>query len=412
MSSRPTLVFKTPKEAFHIPQINGKNATYFCGHSLGLQPKRTFDVIQKELTKWKEGAALSYFQGEEPWVGLTEQLCAPLAALVGAKASEVVAMNSLTINLHLMLASFYKPSPHKYKIIIEEGAFPSDRYAVQSHIQWHGFDPKQSLIKVKAKNGIFKTEDLLRVLEEHGDSIMLSLLPGVQYYTGQVLPIAEMTKILKEKEIIAGWDFAHGVGNIPMSLHDWNIDFAVWCHYKYMNSGPGAVAGCFVHEQYATNKKNFRLQGWWGNDLSSRFLMQEAFDPYANAMGWQVSNAAVFSLVPLKATFELINQVGGLQVLRAQSIDLTTYLIQAVKENFENDIELVTPEDITQRGCQLSIAFKNKNAKDICAFLIQQGVVVDFRNPNVIRIAPVPLYNDYDDIDHLIKILQQACQRF
>lgn len=404
--------FKTQKEAFHIPKINEQNATYFCGHSLGLQPKSTFDLIQKELNKWKEKATLGYFQGEEPWVGLTEQFCEPLAQLVGATTSEVVAMNSLTMNLHLMLATFYRPTKQKYKIIIEEGAFPSDRYAVQSHLQWHGFDPAQSLIKIKSKNGLFHIDELNHLLNQHGDSIALSLLPGVQYYSGQVLPIAQMTAMLKEKEIVAGWDLAHAVGNIPLSLHEWNIDFAVWCHYKYMNSGPGAVAGCFIHDQYSTNKKNFRLQGWWGNDLSSRFLMQEEFDPYPNAMGWQISNAAVLSLVPLKATLELIKRVGGIEILRQQSIKLTTYLAYVIKEYFKDEIELITPEDIEQRGCQLSIAFKNKNAKDICAFLVQQGVVVDFRNPNVIRIAPVPLYNDNDDIDQLIKILRQACQRF
>lgn len=395
------------KDQFHFPASVSHKTSYFCGHSLGLQLKQTQDYIQRELDKWKHLAVLGYFQSETPWTALPGLIAAEVSALIGAETDETIVMNSLTVNLHLMLASFYRPTKQRYKILIEDHAFPSDRYAIQSQLQWHGFDPHADLIQLKPDpvSGLISLEAIESVLQQFGDQIALALLPGVQYYTGQVLDIAAIHPLLRRYDIVSGWDLAHAVGNVPLALHDWGIDFAVWCHYKYLNAGPGAVAGCFIHQRHASNKNQFRLQGWWGNDMQTRFLMQENFDPYPSAMGWQISCAPVMSLVPLQASLALIKQAGGIQALREASIPLTQYLIQQIQNNLSKQVQIITPTEPKYHGCQISIAFKQHDAKEICHQLLLQGVWVDYRTPNVIRIAPVPLYNDQADIDRLIECL-------
>lgn len=396
------------KDLFYFPSFQEQPYTYLCGHSLGLQPKSTPQILQQELGKWQENAILSYFIGKEPWGKLPQIISKDLAQIVGATENEVVTMNSLTVNLHLMLATFYQPSAKKYKILIEENVFPSDRYAVQSHLTWHGFDAQKDLIVLPSNKATHQIEiDVIEaVLKEQGSSIALAILPGVQYLTGQVFDINNITQLLKKNNIVAGWDLAHAVGNIPLSLHDWDIDFAVWCHYKYLNAGPGAVAGCFINEKHATNKKLFRLQGWWGNEPESRFLMRETFEPFSNAFGWQISCAPILALAPLKASLTLIKQAGGMAELRSASINITEYLVQQLQAHLANKVDIITPSLIEQRGCQVSITLKELDSKTLCEQMLAKGVIADYRHPNVIRLAPVPLYNDKGDIDHLIKVLK------
>ena len=398
--SDPLAAFRSK---FYIPKRkNGQNELYFCGHSLGLQSISTSTYIQDELDKWQRLGVKGHFQGKYPWRPYHEYLSDPLATLVGAKATEVVAMNSLTVNLHLMLATFYHPSTQRYKMLIEGKSFPSDHYALSSQIKYHHLNPDDALLLMNPREyeDVLRHEDILALIDRHSNSLSVILLPGVQYYTGQILKMAEITEFAHQHNIIVGIDLAHAIGNIPLQLHDWDIDFAVWCNYKYLNSGPGAVGACYLHERHATNRDLPRFAGWWGHDKATRFKMETTFNAIPTAEGWQLSNAPILSLAALRASLDLFRQAGGMQPLREKSIQLTGYLEYLLKRECEDAIRIITPHNPDERGCQLSleIAMETVDGKDVYRTLIAMGVTVDWREPNIIRIAPVPLYNSFEDI--------------
>lgn len=401
------------REQFHIPkQDNGANEIYFVGNSLGLQPKLTSEYLNDELTKWQKLGVKGHFDCEYPWMPYHEFLTEQSAKLVGGQNNEVVCMNSLTVNLHLMMVTFYKPTQQRYKILIEDHAFPSDHYAVESQLRHHGFDPADGMILVKPREGeeLLRHEDIKAIIDEQGDSIALIMLPGVQYYTGQVLDMQTITQWGHERGITVGFDLAHAAGNIPMQLHDWNVDFACWCNYKYINSGPGSVAGCFVHERHATNTKLNRFAGWWGHDKTTRFKMANDFHATPTAEGWQLSNPPILSLAAIRASLEVFKQAGGMEPLREKSLKLTGYMEYLLKAEMGDRIEIITPTDPTQRGCQLSISVQmdGKQGKDIFAALEAAGCTTDWREPNVIRCAPVPLYNNFSDVYHFVQTLKSC----
>ena len=396
------------RNRFHFPeQKNGKRCIYLCGNSLGLQPKSTRAYIDQELKDWERFGVEGHFHGKNPWVAYHEYLAEKTARLVGAKKTEVVNMNSLTVNLHLLMVSFYRPTNKRHKIMIEQSAFPSDQYAVASQIRFHGFDPKTSLIEMKPRDGedIIRTEDIEKVLAKEGDSIALALFGGVNYYTGQAFDIPRITRAARAKGCVAGFDLAHAAGNIILKLHDWNVDFAVWCTYKYLNAGPGSIAGCFVHERHVRNKTLPRFTGWWGHDKGTRFLMGPEFNPIPTAESWQLSNPPIFQLASLNASLEIFEKA-GMKELRKKSELLTAYLDFLIGELGNRHISVITPFEPEARGCQLSIRFGQK-AKKIFKALIRNNVICDWREPDVIRIAPVPLYNSFLDIYTFVKILKQ-----
>ncbi len=403
------------RDAFHIPkQDNGDNEVYFVGNSLGLQPKLTSQYLNEELTQWQTRGVKGHFEGEHPWMPYHEFLTEQSAAIVGAKATEVVCMNSLTTNLHLMMVSFFRPSKNRYKIVIEAHAFPSDHYAVESQLRHHGLDPQEAMILVKPRDGeeLLHADDIKAIIDQQGDSIALLLLPGVQYYTGQLLDMKTITKWGHNKGIIVGFDLAHAAGNVPMQLHDWDVDFACWCNYKYLNSGPGAVAGCFVHQRHVTNPALNRFAGWWGHDKTSRFKMTNNFQPTPTAEGWQLSNPPIFSLAAIRASLDVFSQAGGMEPLREKSLKLTGYMEYLLNQQLGERISIITPTDPAQRGCQLSLSIETlsiktgvKPGKDIFNALEAAGVTTDWREPNVIRCAPVPLYNNFVDVYHFVQIL-------
>lgn len=394
---------------FHIPQHAGRDEIYLCGNSLGLQPKRTAQYLNEELEDWQRLAVKGHFDGRRPWMPYHEQFTERTARLVGAQPVEVVNMNSLTVNLHLMLTSFYRPTAQRHKILMEAGAFPSDRYALESQVNLHGFDPDQSLIELKPRAGSADLDmaDIESLLRSDGASVALVLLPGVQYYSGQVLDLARIARAGHAAGCKVGFDLAHAVGNIPLRLHDWDVDFAVWCNYKYMNSGPGAVAGCFVHARHAKAFELPRLAGWWGHDKASRFRMGPEFVPMAGAEGWQLSNPPILGLAPLLASLEIFDEV-GMEALRAKSVQLTGYLEWLLKEKLADEVEVLTTADPAWRGCQLSLRLhKGRDAaRRVFEQLEEAGVTGDWREPDVIRVAPVPLYNSYRDVFEFVRILQ------
>tara|TARA_R110002110_G_scaffold404606_1_gene623056 strand:- start:63181 stop:64452 length:1272 start_codon:yes stop_codon:yes gene_type:complete len=396
------------KDKFLIPYVNERPQIYFSGNSLGLQPRALSDQLQNELDRWHQYGAKAYSESDRPWLNLSESLQAPIANLVGAKPDEVVVMNSLGVNLHLMMASFYQPSKSKFKVIIEEDAFPTDRYILNAHMQWHGYDPKETFIIFKKNQAThqYRLDDLAELIEAHKDTIALALLPGVQYLTGQVFPIAQMSQLLKNNNITIGWDMAHAIGNIPLNCHQDHIDFAVWCHYKYLNAGPGAVGGCFIHEQHAQNREMFRLPGWWGNLPETRFEMKAEFEPYGNALGWQVSNIPVFSTIPLIASLNIFEQAGGVVAVRQKSTVMTEWLYQHLIERFSEEVAILTPEPSSERGCQISFSVRGADNRLICQKLNKNHIVCDFREPNIIRMAPVPLYNQFKELGYFIDNLQ------
>lgn len=404
---------KSFRDEFHIPkQKSGKDEVYFVGNSLGLQPKLTSSYLNDELTKWQTLGVKGHFDCEFPWMPYHEFLTEQSAALVGARENEVVCMNSLTANLHLMMVTFFRPTSERFKIVIEDHAFPSDHYAVESQLRHHGLDPEEAMILWRPREGekLLNDNDLKTILDEHGDSIALLMLPGVQYYTGQVLDMKAITQWGHERGITVGFDLAHAAGNIPMQLHDWNVDFACWCNYKYINSGPGAVAGCFVHERHAGNTELNRFAGWWGHDKSTRFKMNNDFHATPTAEGWQLSNPPILSLAAIRASLEVFKQAGGIEPLREKSLKLTGYLEYLLKHEMQDRIEIITPEDPSQRGCQLSISVRmdGKEGKDIFNALEAAGCTTDWREPNVIRCAPVPLYNTFADIYHFVQTLKSC----
>ena len=406
---------KAMRNEFHIPKHNdGNDEIYLCGNSLGLQPKRTQEYLNYELSQWQKYGVKGHFSGDFPWMPYHEFLTEGFAELVGAKPSEVVAMNSLTANLHFMMVSFYRPTSTRFKILIEDHAFPSDHYAVESQIKYHGFDPKEAMILVKPRDGeeAIRPQDMLDIIEQQGDSIALIMLPGVQYYTGQVFDMQAITKAGHDKGCQVGFDLAHAAGNIEMQLHEWQVDFACWCTYKYLNSGPGSVAGCFVHEKHHDNEELPRFAGWWGHDKSTRFKMENSFKPMHSAEAWQLSNPPILSLAAIRASLDTVKQAGGISALAQKSKLLTDYLRYLLNAELGQDIKTLTPTEDGTYGCQLSLTVDTHglDGKTVFNRIEEAGVTGDWRYPNVIRVAPVPLYNSFEDCYRFVQILKQSLQ--
>jgi kynureninase len=394
---------------FHFPRTaGGEPAIYLCGNSLGLQPKRAADDVMRFMGEWQQLGVLGYHDAAADWLNLHERLAPTAAMLVGAQIPEVIVMNSLTINLHLMMASFYRPTRERHVILIEHAAFPSDRYAAVSQLGWHGRDPASSFVQVAPRTGeqLLRHEDLVGEIERQGSRLALVVLPGIQYLTGQWLDLQALAEAAHRVGALIGFDLAHAVGNVPLSLHDWNADFAVWCSYKYLNGGPGATAGAFVHERHFGTKAP-RLAGWWGNDLESRFDMAAEFRPTAGAAGWQVSNHPLIGMVPLQASFAQY-AAAGLPKLRARSIALTGWLERLLEERLGERIEILTPRNPAKRGAQLSVRLRGArgNGRSLFDRMLARGLTCDWREPDVIRLAPVPLYNSYEDCWRAVALIE------
>lgn len=394
------------RDEFHIPVIDGKRTLYFTGNSLGLMPKLAQTYVEEELEDWKNWGVEGHFHARRPWMPYHEFFTDSLANLVGGKPEEVVVMGSLTSNLHLLMVSFFRPSGKRTKILCEAKAFPSDQYALASQLRFHGLDPKEHLIEVGPREGEhhIRKEDFMAAIDRHGDEIALMMVGGVNYYTGQVHDMKTLTAYAQAKGIIVGWDLAHGAGNIELHLHDWNVDFAAWCHYKYINSGPGATAGYFVHERHHGIADIPRFEGWWGHDKATRFTMPETFQPIPTAEAWQLSNVPVMAMAPLRASLDLFDRA-GLEHLRAKSKKLTAYLqevLEAVAEASNSNFEIITPLD--ERGAQISLLVHGYG-RPLFDYLMAEGVIADWREPNVIRMAPVPLYSSFEDIRGFGEIL-------
>ncbi len=383
------------RDRFHIPKApGGSESVYLCGHSLGLQPKPARDYIAQEMESWETLGVEGHFQGPHPWTRYNELLVAQTARLVGARPVEVVNMNSLTVNLHLMMVSFYRPSPRRHRIVIEENAFPSDQHAVVSQIRFHGFDPARSLVTVAGEDEL---EDLLH---REGESVALILLAGVNYATGRAFDLPRIARAGHAHGCMVGFDLAHSAGNLVLSLHDWDADFAVWCTYKYLNGGPGCVAGCFVHERYARNLDLPRFAGWWGHDLATRFRMAPDFHPAPGAEGWQVSNPPILALAALRASMDLFD-AAGMEALRARSIDLTGQLESLLDAHASPAFTIVTPRDPQRRGAQLSIRLRAP-VRTVFERLAAAGVICDWREPDILRVAPAPMYNTVEDLHRFV----------
>lgn len=399
------------RDRFWIPKTKaGDECLYLCGHSLGLQPKTAASYVQEELGAWAELGVEGHFHARHPWMPYHRLLTQQTAELVGAQPHEVVVMNSLTVNLHLMMASFYRPSKTRHKIIIERGAFPSDQYAVKSQIRFHGLDPASSLIELTAREdeACIRDQDIQDLIEKEGESIALILLGGVNYATGQVFDMAGITKTGRRKGCVVAFDLAHGAGNIPLHLHDWGPDFAAWCSYKYLNGGPGCVAGCFVHERHSRALQLPRFAGWWGHDEKTRFLMGPEFHPMTGAEGWQLSNPPILALAPLRASMEVFGEA-GIDRLRAKSVQLTGYLEFLLQHKELPKFSIITPREPERRGAQLSIRLPYEGRK-LCEGLTAQGVIGDWREPDTFRVAPIPLYNSYLDVYRFVQKFCAALQ--
>jgi kynureninase len=395
------------RTAFHIPKDEqGKDWLYFTGNSLGLQPKSTKSAIEQELNDWANLGVEGHFEAKNPWMPYHEFLTESMAKIMGAKPIEIVVMNTLTTNLHLLMVSFYNPTKKRHKILIESDAFPSDRYAVQTQLEFHGYDTNECLIEwtPRTDEKLLRTEDLEQILETQGEEIALLLIGGVNYYTGQYLDLKKIAALGHAKGCKVGIDLAHGAGNIQPELHDSGIDFAAWCTYKYLNAGPGSLGGVFVHERYAHDKTLKRFAGWWSQNKATRFNMRQPLDITPGAEGWQLSNPPILSMAAIKAALDLFNEV-GMNKLREKSIKLTGYLEFLIKGLNHAQIEIITPSDSNQRGCQLSIQVKNAN-KDLHKKLTEQHVITDWREPDVIRCAPVPFYNSFEDVFRMVEILK------
>jgi kynureninase len=387
------------RQRFCIPKTqNAEDCIYLCGHSLGLQPKRASAYVEEGLRDWAELGVEGHFHAKNPWMPYHRLLADQTAALVGGQPGEVVVMNSLTVNLHLMMASFYRPTPQRHKILIERGAFPSDQYAVKSQASFHGFDPASTVVELRPREGEFclRDEDIQESIERMGDSIALILLGGVNYATGQVFDMEGITAAGHKKGCVVAFDLAHAVGNIPLRLHDWGADFAVWCSYKYLNGGPGCVAGSFVHERHAQAWDLPRFAGWWGHDEKTRFKMGSEFHPMSGAEGWQVSNPPILALAALRASMDIFSEA-GMERLRAKSVLLTGYMEYLLRELASPRFCILTPSERERRGSQLSIQVL-ANGPDLCDRLAAKGVIGDWREPDIFRVASVPLYNTYRDV--------------
>jgi kynureninase len=387
------------RSEFLFPRRAERDVLYFCGNSLGLEPRAAREAVNTELDDWRDLAVEGHFKGELPWFGYHEYVREHLAEVVGAEAGEVVAMNTLGINLHLMMVSFYRPSAERPAILMEAGAFPTDRYALASQIRFHGFDPAHDLIELEgdAADGTLSLRAIEQALDEHGSRIALVMLPGVQYRTGQAFDLAAITELAHRAGCMVGFDLAHAVGNLPLKLHDSGADFAVWCSYKYLNAGPGAVGGAFVHARHAHTERP-RFAGWWGHDATTRFEMNPEFVPTPGADGWQLSNPPILALAPLRISLEQFHRA-GIERLRAKSIDLTGYLEWLVATELADTLETITPRTAEARGAQLSVRVRGGRGHGRALFehLTAHGIIGDWREPDVIRLAPTPMYNRYAD---------------
>ncbi|RRO13860.1 kynureninase [Flavobacteriaceae bacterium 14752] len=393
------------RNEFHFPKTNqGDNKIYLCGNSLGLQPKSTLDYIQQELEDWSKFGVDGHTDAKNPWMPYHEFLSEPMAEIVGAKESEVIIMNTLSVNLHLMMVSFYQPTSKRHKIVIEADAFPSDLYAVESQLKFHNFDPKESLILWKPREDQqYDLEDFDQIIQDHADEIVLVLIGNTNYYTGQNFDMQHITNVCHQHEITIGFDLAHGVGNIQPNLHNLGVDFAVWCTYKYLNSGPGSLGGCFVHEKHHTTDLK-RFTGWWGHDKSTRFNMRQDFKPIPTAEAWQLSNPPILSMAAIRASLDIYQQAGFDNVIK-KSKDLTGFLEYLLVELNDKNLNIITPKNPDERGCQLSIQFLDAD-KSLFDKLTKAGVVADWREPQVIRVAPAPLYNSFEDVYQFVQILK------
>ena len=399
------------RDEFHFPHVNGKQVIYFTGNSLGLQPKRTKTYVDEVMNDWANLAVEGHFYADKPWWDYQERFAVPLSDIVGAKPTEVGVMNTLTVNLHLLMVSFYNPTPQKYKIICEEKAFPSDQYMFQSQVKFHGYDPKDAIVEIKRREGEanIRLEDILAKIEEVGSELALVLIGGVNYYTGQVFDMKTITATGQKHGAYVGWDLAHAAGNIKLDLHDWNVDFAAWCSYKYMNSGPGNASGFFVHEKHHNDKELNRFAGWYGHNKERRFKMEPDFDPVHGADGWQISNLPILSLAPYLASVEMFAEVGMDKLITKRNL-ITSYLefiLHEIDKELEGaDFKILTPSNQEERGCQLSV-YLHGQGRELFDRLMKNGVITDWREPNVIRLAPAPFYCSFEDMYEFGQILKE-----
>ena len=396
------------RDEFYFPKVNGKDVIYFTGNSLGLQPKRTQKYVDEVMNDWKELGVEGHFHAKKPWWDYHERLAKPLAKVVGAKPEEVSVMNTLSVNLHFLMVSFYRPTKKRFKIICEEKAFPSDQYILKSQVKFHGFDTDDAIIAVKKRAGeqFWRTEDIVDKINEVGSELALVIIGGVNYYNGQAFDMGPITKAGKAVGAFVGWDLAHAVGNIELKLHEWDVDFAAWCSYKYMNSGPGNASGIFIHKKHLNKKDIPRFEGWWGTKKETRFLMKPEFEPISTADAWQVSNPPILSLAPYLASLELFEEV-GMQALIDKRIKIVAYLeyiLGEIDKQVESTFEIITPE---ARGCQLSVLLHGQG-RALFDYLIKNGVIADWREPNVIRLAPAPFYCSFVDMYNFGQILKDG----
>ena len=407
------------REEFIFPQVNGKNVIYFTGNSLGLQSKAAKKYVEEVMQDWGNLAVEGHFYADKPWWDYQERFCQPLSEIVGAKPTEVGVMNTLTVNLHLLMVSFYQPSSKKFKIICEEKAFPSDQYMFQSQVAFHakniGFDPKEAIVEIKRREGEhnIRIEDVLSKIEEVGEELALVLIGGVNYYTGQVFDMKTITEAGHKVGAFVGWDLAHAAGNIELKLHDWDVDFAAWCSYKYMNSGPGNASGYFIHEKHHNDPTLSRFAGWWGHNKERRFLMEPNFDPARSADGWQISNLPVLTLAPYLASVHMFAEIGMPKLIKKRDL-ITSYLefiLHEIDAEIEGtEFEIITPSNPNERACQLSV-YLHGQGRALFEYLMKNGVITDWREPNVIRLAPVPLYSSFEDMYEFGQILKEGIIR-
>lgn len=399
------------RNEFIFPKINGKDVIYFVGNSLGLQPRSAQKYVNEVMQDWAQLGVDGHFYAEKSWWDYHERFSEKLAKVVGADASEVTVMNTLTVNLHLLMVSFYRPEGKRFKIICEEKAFPSDQYMISSQVRFHGYDPKDAIVEIKKRDGEnnFRTEDVIAKIKEVGEECALVLIGGVNYYTGQVFDMGKITKAGHDAGAFVGWDLAHAAGNIELKLSEWNIDFAAWCSYKYMNSGPGNASGCFINKKYHNKKDIPRFEGWWGHNKERRFLMEPEFQPEPNADAWQISNAPILALAPYLASLEMFDEVGMPALLekRNKIVAYLEFVLHEIDKDVESTFEIITPADQSERGTQLSV-FLHGEGKEIFQYLMDKGVMTDWREPNVIRLAPAPFYCSYEDMYQFGQILKEG----
>jgi len=394
---------KAMRNEYLFPQQNGKPFIYLCGNSLGLQPKLAKEVLNQQLNNWQNLAVEGWFEGDKPWMFYHKELKKLMAPIVGASPDEVCPMNTLTVNLHLLMVSFYRPTKERFKIIMEAGAFPSDQYAIESQVRFHGYDPKEAIIEVSPKTGAYtlETSDIIAEIEKHGAEIALVLFGGINYFTGQLFDMETITKVGHKVGAKVGFDLAHAAGNVPLQLHQWNVDFACWCSYKYQNAGPGGISGIFVHQKHFSDQSLHRFAGWWGYQENNRFLMEKGFVPEAGADGWQVSCTQVMPMALYHASLQLFEKVGFMEPLRKKSKQLTAYLCYIINEVNktlgDEQFKIITPQNPDERGAQVSIIAK-ENGKKVFDYLVKNNVLGDWREPNVIRLSAVPMYNNFEDI--------------